>query len=129
MSETQLLIADHALNIFHLAIVLFLLFGWISLKTRRLHRWTVGITAFCWIALAPLMGNPLGTCPVTDWHWQVKKLRAQEDMPPSYIAYQFQQIGLDFDPVLVDYMAVATFVGIVLLTLGLWYRERRLTNI
>ena len=125
MSPTELLIADHALNIFHLAIVLFLLFGWISLKTRRLHRWVVGITAFCWIVLSPLIGRPLGTCPVTDWHWEVKKLRAQDDMPPSYIAYQFQQIGLKFDPVLVDYAAIATFVLIVILTLILWYRERR----
>lgn len=125
MSETGLLIADHALNVFHLAIVFFLLFGWISLKSRRLHRWTVGVTAFCWILLAPLMGNPLGTCPVTDWHWEVKKLRAQDDMPPSYIAYQFQQVGLNFDPGLVDVAAVVTFALIVVLTLALWARERR----
>ena len=125
MSETELLIADHALNIFHLAIVFFLLFGWISLRTRRFHRWLVGIVAFCWIVLAPLIGRPLGTCPVTDWHWEVKKLRAQDDMPASYIAYQFQQVGLDFDPVLVDYAAIATFGLIVLLTLWLWQRERR----
>ena len=125
MSETGLLIADHALNVFHLAIVFFLLFGWISLKTRRLHRWTVSVTAFCWIILAQIMGKKLGYCPVTDWHWQVKRLRAQDDMPPSYIAYQFQQIGLDFDSLLVDYAAVATFVLIILVTLALWYWERR----
>ena len=123
MTETQLLIADHALNVFHLAIVAMLLFGWISRKTRRLHRWTVGITAFCWTVVAELMGKKLGYCPVTDWHWQIKRLRAQDDMPPSYIAYQFQQIGLNFDPVKVDYAAIGVFILIIVITLGLWARE------
>ena len=124
MTETQLLLADHGLNIFHLVIVLFLAFGWIFVKTRPLHCWAVGITAFLWIVVGAFVGK-LGYCPVTDWHWQVKKLRGEENLPVSYIDYHLQKIGIHLPPDRADQIVMAVFAAIVVITIFLWVRERR----
>lgn len=124
MTETQLMLADHSLNIFHLVIVLFLTFGWIFARTRQLHRWAVGITAFLWIVVGAFVGK-LGYCPVTDWHWQVKKLRGEENLPVSYIDYHLQKIGIHLPPERADQIVMAVFAAIVVITLALWVRERR----
>ena len=125
LSETNLLIADHLLNFFHLAIVFFLVFGWISVRTRNLHRFAVGVTILLWVAVAELMGKKLGYCPVTDWHWDVKRLRGETDLPPSYIDYSLQKIGVHLPPERADQIVMVVFGVIVVLTLALWVRERR----
>ena len=124
MSDTQLLIADHALNVFHLAIVITLVFGWILPHTRRLHRWAVAITSFCWIAVGLMVGK-IGYCPVTDWHWDVKRLRGETDLPASYIDYLLQIVGLHFTPPQVDFGVAVIFVSLVLIALYLWRSERK----
>lgn len=125
MSETQLLIADHALNILHLVIVAVLVFGWIHPKTRTLHRWAVSITAFCWVAVAWVMDKKLGYCPVTDWQWQIKRLRGEKNIPSSYVDYLLQKFGLHFNPELIDLGALVVFGGIILITLFLWWSDRQ----
>jgi hypothetical protein len=124
MSDTQLLIADHALNIFHLAIVVTLLFGWIFPQTRRLHRWAVGITAFCWLVVGLVVGK-IGYCPVTSWHWDVKRLRGETNLPASYIDYLLQIVGMRFTPAQVDFGVGFIFVCLVLIALYFWQREQR----
>jgi hypothetical protein len=124
MTDTQLLLADHALNIFHLVIVLFLIFGWISIRSRRLHRFAVGVTAFLWIGIGALVGK-LGYCPMTDWHWDVKRLRGEQDLPVSYIDYNLQKIGINLPLALADQIVMVVFGLIVILTLALWYCEKR----
>lgn len=124
MTETQLMLADHGLNIFHLVIVLFLTFGWIFAKARPLHRWAVGITSFLWIVVGAFVGK-LGYCPVTDWHWQVKKLRGEENLPVSYIDYHLQKIGIHLPPDRADQIVMAIFAVIVAVTIFLWVREKR----
>ena len=128
MTNFQLLLADHALNIFHLAIVIMLLTGWMSYRTRRLHRWVVSITVICWTAVAWAMGKKPGYCPVTDWHWQIKRLRGEKDIPSSYIDYLLRKVGLQFNPDLIDLAAMITLGLIVLVTLFLWWRERSLRH-
>ena len=65
-----LVIVDIVLTIFHTALTLFNLTGWIWPRTRRLHLWVVGITAFCWLVLGMWYG--LGYCPITHWQWIIK---------------------------------------------------------
>lgn len=120
----ELLIADHALNVLHAAIVLLLVFGWMSLRTRRLHRFAVCVVAFCWIAIGGYFGR-MGYCPLTDWHWQVKRLRGEKNLTPSYIDYHLRKIGLYFDPNLVDLGVMIIFGVIALITLYFWWKERR----
>ena len=124
MTETQLLYADIGLDIFHLVIVFFLMFGWILAKTRALHRIAVGVTSFLWIVVGAFVGT-IGYCPVTDWHWQVKKLRGEEGLPTSYIDYQLQRIGIHLPPENAVQIVKAVFAAIVLVTFFLWWRNRK----
>lgn len=124
MTDTQLMVADIGLDIFHLVIVFFLIFGWIFRKTRPLHRIAVLVTSFLWVVVGAFVGV-IGYCPVTDWHWQVKKMRGEEDLPVSYIDYQLQRIGIHLPPENADMIVMAVFAGIVVITLTLWWRESR----
>lgn len=124
MTDTQLLIADHALNIFHLIIVLFLVFGWIVPKTRPLHRIAVAVTSFLWIVVGAIVGR-IGYCPATDLHWKVKNLRGEENLPESYVDYNLQKIGIHLPPEQADQIVMAVFVTIVVITIFLYIRERR----
>lgn len=120
-----LLLLDVGLYVFHLLLTAFNVFGWISTRTRRLHRWCVVITAACWVTIGPVFYNTFGYCPLTDWHWRVKHLRGETDLPNSFIAYLFHQVGLYPDPVTVDIGVGVTFGVVILITFFLWLRERR----
>lgn len=124
MTDTQLLIADIGLDISHLVIVLFLTFGWIWAKTRPLHRIAVGVTSFLWVVVGAIVGK-IGYCPVTDWHWQVKKLRGEDDLPVSYIDYQLQRIGIHLPTERADHIVMAVFAAIVVMTIALGVRDYR----
>ncbi|HEU4838502.1 MAG TPA: DUF2784 family protein [Micavibrio sp.] len=124
MTDTQLLIADIGLDIFHLVIVLFLTFGWIWATTRPLHRIAVGVTSFLWIVVGAIVGK-IGYCPVTDWHWQVKKLRGEDDLPVSYIDYQLQRMGIHLPTERADQIVMAAFAAIVVITVVLGVRDYR----
>jgi hypothetical protein len=124
MTETQLLLADHALNIFHLVIVFFLAFGWICRKTRPLHRIAVGVTSFLWIVVGAMVGK-IGYCPVTDWHWKIKKLRTDEELPTSYIDYNLQKIGIHLPPEQADHIVMGAFALIVVITIVFWFKDRK----
>lgn len=119
-----LLLLDIAFYAVHILVTGFNLLGWIPKATRRLHRWCVGITAFCWLG-AGLYVGVIGYCPLTDWHWQVKYARGAENLPNSFITLLLNYAGIFPDPAHVDTTVGATFAGIVLLTLILWLRERR----
>lgn len=127
MTDTQLMLADHALNLFHLVIVLFLAFGWISKKSRPLHRIAVATTAFLWIVVGAFVGK-LGYCPMTDWHWQVKKMRGEENLPVSYVDYNLQKIGVHLPPERADQIVMTVFAAIIAVTVFLYLRERRIKS-
>ena len=87
----------HALDIgffvFHSAVILINLLGWIPRRTRRLHLAVLALTAFSWFALGPLLGYSIGYCFCTDWHWQVRRALGHHD-PASYIELLFSVGGL-----------------------------------
>lgn len=124
MTDTQLMLADIGLDIFHLIIVFFLMFGWALAKTRPLHRIAVAVTSFLWIVVGAFVGT-IGYCPVTDWHWQVKKMRGETELPVSYIDYQLQRIGIHLPPERADQIVMAVFAAIVVITIGFWFYDRK----
>ncbi len=120
-----LLLLDIFFYALHLVVTGFNLFGWIPKATRRVHRWCVGITAFCWIGAGLWVGN-IGYCPLTDWHWQVKYARGAEYLPSSFITLMLNHAGFYPPHDLVDLIVGLTFPAIVLLTLFFWRRDRTL---
>lgn len=108
---------DQCFAVFHGALVLFNLTGWIWPATRRTHLVVIGLTFLSWFGLGALYG--WGYCPCTDWHWQVKRALGETDLPYSYVKYYADRLtGLDWDPSMIDGMVVA--LGILALILSLW---------
>ncbi|MCK5838377.1 MAG: DUF2784 family protein, partial [Bacteroidales bacterium] len=62
-------LADTFFIIFHTALTLFNLFGWIWQKTRKLNLIILLLTGFSWFGLGIFYG--IGYCPLTDWHYRV----------------------------------------------------------
>ncbi len=81
---------DVFLLVFHLALVVFVLFGWIWRKTRPWNLAVILLTLASWFLLGLFYG--IGYCPLTDWHWQVLRKLGETGMPPSYISYLVQRI-------------------------------------
>jgi len=100
---------DFFFLIFHSALVVFILIGWIWKPTRKAHFLLLSLTMISWFALGGLYG--FGYCPCTDWHWQVKTKLGERNLPYSYVKYYADKAtGLDSNPVVVD---------LLVLTLGL----------
>lgn len=121
----MLVLADIFLTVLHLGIILFNLFGWISPVMRAAHRVCMGVTAAFWLSIGPLVGYPLGYCPVVDVQFRIKRMLGESNLPHSYIDYLLQQVGIHADPQIVDIMTGAVFALIAAVTCVLWWRERK----
>lgn len=113
MSTPALRLLDAGFFVFHSAVILINLLGWIPRRARRLHLAVLGLTAFSWFALGPLLGHPAGYCFCTDWHWQVRRALGYHD-PGSYIELLFNMGGLPVNAGLAAALAYGGF-GVALL--------------
>ncbi len=113
---------DQFLNIFffvfHTVFILFVLFGWVWKKARRVHLAAVGMTAFSWFGLGLFHG--FGYCFCTDWHWNVRYRLGLPEMPQSYVKFLILTLtGWDLNDGLVDAVTVAAFLGVCALAVYL----------
>ena len=116
--------ADLFFTLLHLAIIGFNLFGWIWKPLRRAHLLCVLLTAASWFILGIWFG--WGYCPITDWQWDIKRMRGERDLPNSFIKYFADRLtGLDVEPGLVDTFTGVTFGLVALFSLYLNFLSRR----
>ncbi len=111
--------------VFHLALVVFNLFGWIWKKTRFWNLIALLLTLASWFLLGLFYG--IGYCPLTEWHWQILRELGETGLPSSYINYLiFRITGQTLPARLVDNITViAAFIAFVLsLTLNIRDRAR-----
>ena len=118
---------DKFFFIFHSALILLILFGWIWRKTRVANLIVVLLTAFSWTILGIWYG--FGFCPCTEWHWQVRMKLGYFDMPSSYIKFLINSLtGLEANETLVDTFAVIllalALVASVVTNVRDWKRRR-----
>jgi hypothetical protein len=89
-----MMILFEALNVFffvfHIALILFNLFGWTIKKLRKWNLLTLGLTAASWFLLGAFYG--FGYCFLTDWHWQVREKLGYSTDSNSYIHFLFTSI-------------------------------------
>lgn len=115
---------DIFFTVFHTALVLFILFGWIWRRTRKAHLIIVLLTAGSWILLGFFYG--FGYCPFTDWHFRVLEELGFTNLPSSYISFLVTRItGLRPNQAAVD---AFTTGGLVLGLIGnfvLWWHTGR----
>ena len=114
------LFLDALLSLLHLLVIVFVLTGWAMKRTRKAHLILLGLTLFSWLGLGYRYG--LGYCPLTDWHWQVKRKLGETGLPSSYIKYYLDSgTGADWNSSLVD--AAVGGLGVVALSLNLIARK------
>ena len=107
---------------FHTALILFVLLGWLSRRTRPAHLVIVLLTAFSWFVLGIWYG--FGYCPCTDWHWQVRQRLGDDDLPFSYITFLIDRlIGWDVNPDLVNVVTVAALAVVLVVSTYLNVRD------
>ena len=125
----------HALNyffiIFHSALILFNVFGWLFPKLRKWNLITQMLTAFSWFVLGIWYG--WGYCPCTDWHWEVRNELGYYDMSWSYNQFLIQKLtGINFSVELVNTVTLVVFLASLTLSIILnvkdYHRKRAKTN-
>ncbi len=93
--------------VFHSALILFNLFGWIVPRLRKAHLVCVLLTGGSWFVLGLFYG--IGYCPLTDWHWQVLMKMGETGLPASYVQYILERItGISISARTAD---LATVIG------------------
>ena len=104
--------------VFHTGFILFVLFGWVWPKARRVHLAALALTALSWFGFGITRG--FGYCFCTDWHWNVLYRLGYPDLPRSYITFLIQTLtGWRPDDGLVDAVTVAAFLGVSALAVRL----------
>ena len=103
------LFLDKFFFVFHTAIILFNLFGWMWRRTRKANLIVLLLTAFSWFILGIWYG--FGYCFCTDRHYRVRMELGYFDMPSSYIKFLLDSLtGLDFNAALIDVSTMVFFL-------------------
>lgn len=107
---------------FHSLFTLFNITGWIFAKTRKLHLFTMLLTAFSWFVIGAWYG--WGYCFCTDWHWAVREQLGFHDQSNSYIHFKILKLtGANLDKQLVDNGTLLFFILSFVLSIWLNIRD------
>jgi hypothetical protein len=108
---------DIGFVLFHTALILFNLLGWMIPRTRRLNLLTLVLTGSSWTLLGLFYG--FGYCPLTDWHWQVLEKMGASSPHISYIQYLIERtLGLQMRATAADNLTLAAYL--VSLACSVW---------
>jgi hypothetical protein len=112
----MLKLLDTAFFVFHALVIVINLTGWIFPRTRKLHIIVLGLTAFSWFGLGPLLGYPLGYCFCTDWHWRIRQQLGFTDTG-GYIELLFSMAGMPISAATAAILAYGAFGAALVATL------------
>ena len=108
----------------HTLLIAFNLLGWAWRRTRRLHLIAIGATLLSWFGLGVVYG--WGYCPLTDWHWDVKRALGESALPASWVKYYLDRLtGVDWSGDVVDVLVIALALGAFSVSLALNLRDLR----
>ena len=108
---------DYTFVFLHGGLIFFNLTGWAWKRTRRIHLVTIGLTIASWFGLGIFYG--WGYCPSTDWHWEIKAILGETNLPNSFVTYYVDKLtGFTSDPFTVD--AAVLILGLLAFSLSCW---------
>lgn len=111
----------------HILLIGFNLLGWIWRRTRQWHLITILLTAASWFVLGIWFG--IGYCPLTDWHWQVKRRLGETDLPNSFIKYALDNLlNANFEASLIDAITGAVFATVFIISVYLHWIKKYVNN-
>ena len=120
-------IINYFFFIFHVVLIFFNLFGWISKKLRKWNLVTLSLTAFSWFVLGIFYG--FGYCFLTDWHWQVREKLGYSTVSNSYIHFLIVEFtGISLEENLVDTFTAILFFTAFALSIYVNMRNRTEQN-
>ena len=120
-------ILDIFFYVFHTAIIIFMLCGFMWKKTRKPHLVLAVLVALSWSVLGIWYG--FGYCPFTDWHHQARVKLGQYDMPNSYIKFLVESVtGWDVNAQLVDFFTMAFFLAALTVSIAVNLKKRGLPD-
>lgn len=115
-------IADYFFLLFHTALMIFNLFGWIPAKWRKWNLLTLLITAASWFLLGIFYG--MGYCFLTDWHWTILAKLGKSPGVNSYVQYLFHRLlHIDISADFADMLTVLLFFLALIISLILNIRD------
>ena len=107
---------------FHTGLIGFNLVGWAWQRTRRLHFIAICATLLSWFGLGVVYG--WGYCPLTDWHWDVKRAMGESALPASWVKYYLDRLtGVAWDAGVVDILVIGSAFGAFSVSLALNLRD------
>lgn len=110
--------------VFHTALIVFNTLGWIWRRTRRIHLLTISATLLSWFGLGIAYG--WGYCPLTDWHWQVKRTLGETGLPASWVKYYLDGLtGVAWDTGFIDGLVIGAALAALVLSVTLNLRDRQ----
>lgn len=116
-------ILDIFFVVFHSALILLNLFGWIWKKTRKLNLVALLLTGGSWLFLGMIVGVP-GYCPLTDWHFNILERLGKTSLPSSYVKYLTDRLtGLDIDATIIDNITLYSFIAALALSVIINVRD------
>jgi len=100
--------------VFHVALILFNLFGWIPEWSRKWNLLTLLLTALSWFGLGIFYG--FGYCFLTDWHWTIREKLGYNTDSNSYIHFLITELTpLEIKEDVVDvWTAILFFMALVI---------------
>ncbi len=108
--------------VFHVALILFNVFGWAFRRLRRANLITLIATLFSWVVLGFFYG--FGYCFLTDWHWDVREKLGYETESNSYIHFLITTItDAQISERFVDIVTVAVFFAALSVSVVLNFRR------
>ena len=126
MSKSDLLALNIFFFVFHTALVLFNVFGWIPRRTRRANLYCLLATAASWLVMG--MWHGIGYCILTDWHWQVRHALGFHDTDQSYIQLLVRELtGWSPSDALAKNVAGITFAYCLVIRIVLNVKDARLS--
>ena len=121
----MLVFLDYFLTYFHSALILFVLSGWIFPQTRRPHAWLLILILIAWFGIG-LYKGVLGYCPLTDWHWDIKRALGERGMSSSFVEYMVEKIsGVNFSRKLVDGFTLGGLIMACIMAVVMFVKSRR----
>ncbi len=79
-----------ALDISHIALMLFIAFGWLAPHLRKSHLIVALITGGSWLIFSN--GNGIANCILTGWHYQILRKLGETNLPETYAQYALQRL-------------------------------------
>lgn len=125
MSSLFLHLIDYFFFFFHSIFILFNVFGWIIPRWRFANLITLSLTAFSWFILGIWYG--FGYCPMTDWHWEVRRLLGYNDNSNSYIHFLILKLaGINLPEDLVNSLTLIIFIMAYSFSIYFYIKKKRL---